>query len=109
MGDIWITKLGRRICISNASEEKYEKNTIVYDSKSFLYNTKCPVCSSEVYFCRCSNGGRVFFDTLYPLWDKHPCTITSEIDYSNSKGYSLILPILSIEKKHEITFQVPNF
>ena len=37
-------------------------------------NSKCPICSSPVYFYQSPYGGRVFFDSLGPPWPKHPCT-----------------------------------
>jgi len=43
-------------------------------------NARCPVCQSEVYFFEASNGGRVFFNTLWPEWDKHGCTIADTVD-----------------------------
>lgn len=41
---------------------------------SKIYETNCPVCNSSVFFCKCLNGGRVFFDDLSPTWSKHHCT-----------------------------------
>jgi hypothetical protein len=43
-------------------------------------NARCPFCQQRVYFFKASNGGRVFFDTLWPEWDKHPCTISETVD-----------------------------
>ncbi len=44
--------------------------------RGILYpNASCPVCGDRVWFFEASNGGRVFFDSLWPDWDKHPCTI----------------------------------
>ncbi len=37
-------------------------------------NAKCPVCKVRVYFYSNDAGSRVYFDTLAPDWDKHPCT-----------------------------------
>ncbi|WKW51948.1 hypothetical protein [Rhodomicrobium lacus] len=37
-------------------------------------NACCPVCGAHVYFFRSRFNGRVFFDTIGPPWDKHPCT-----------------------------------
>jgi len=37
-------------------------------------NAKCPVCGARVFFYQSSNGGRVFFESLGPPWEKHPCT-----------------------------------
>ena len=34
--------------------------------------TKCPKCSSDVYFIR-HNGGCAWFDDLGKPWEKHPC------------------------------------
>ncbi|MGM4990517.1 hypothetical protein [Tardiphaga sp. 841_E9_N1_2] len=53
-----------------------------HTERGIIYpNARCPVCMERVYFFKASNGGRVFFDTLWPDWDKHPCTIseTSEL------------------------------
>lgn len=42
-------------------------------------NARCPECQERCYFFKASNGGRVFFDTLWPDWDKHPCTISESL------------------------------
>ncbi len=41
-------------------------------------NAYCPVCGDKVWFLQAWNGGRVFFDTVWPDWDKHPCTISED-------------------------------
>lgn len=42
---------------------------------SFLTpNAHCPVCGEQVWFFENIHGSRVFFDTVWPKWDKHPCT-----------------------------------
>lgn len=38
-------------------------------------NARCPECDEAVWYFEDRNGGRVFFDTVWPDWDKHPCTI----------------------------------
>ncbi len=58
-------------------------------SRSRLHSTHCPVCSVDVFFCECDNGGRVFFDTLAPTWKKHPCTTNYESG-NHVKTYRLI-------------------
>lgn len=82
---------------------------------SYLRVTKCPVCSETVYFCSCSNGGRIFFETLAPHWTKHPCTSNNTYDSSKlNDRYSVILPIRNsyilhkdYEKRYTI-FKVPS-
>ena len=37
-------------------------------------NALCPICGDHVYFFRCRNGGRVFFDDVGWPWPKHACT-----------------------------------
>lgn len=44
-------------------------------------NAVCPICSAPVFFYQSPYGGRVFFDTLFPDWDKHPCTDNREYSY----------------------------
>jgi len=41
-------------------------------------NAYCPVCGDKVWFLKAWNGGRVFFDTVWPDWGKHPCTISED-------------------------------
>ena len=41
-------------------------------------NALCPVCGDRVYFFRCRNGGRVFFDDVGWPWPKHGCTDKSD-------------------------------
>ncbi|AOG02780.1 hypothetical protein [Bosea sp. RAC05] len=42
-------------------------------------NARCPVCDEAVWYFEDRNGGRVFFDTVWPDWDKHPCTMSDEL------------------------------
>lgn len=37
-------------------------------------NAQCPVCGESVWYFESAEGGRVFFDTVWPDWEKHPCT-----------------------------------
>jgi hypothetical protein len=37
-------------------------------------NAECPVCHAHVFYYQNEAGSRVFFDTAWPNWDKHPCT-----------------------------------
>ncbi|BCB22430.1 hypothetical protein [Bosea sp. ANAM02] len=37
-------------------------------------NAHCPVCGGLVWYFESVEGGRVFFDTVWPDWEKHPCT-----------------------------------
>lgn len=37
-------------------------------------NAHCPVCGESVWYFESAEGGRVFFDTVWPDWAKHPCT-----------------------------------
>lgn len=39
-------------------------------------NASCPICGASVWYFETKNGGKVFFDTAWPDWDKHPCTIS---------------------------------
>ena len=56
---------------------------------SRIYQSSCPVCSFNVYFCNCSNGGKVFFDSLAPEWEKHPCT-NNTINNHSSEYYIFV-------------------
>ncbi|MBD2747775.1 hypothetical protein IC232_13810 [Microvirga sp. BT688] len=50
------------------------------DEPGIIYpNARCPECRERCYFFKASNGGRVFFDTLWPDWNKHPCTISERM------------------------------
>ncbi len=40
--------------------------------ESETWQTTCPKCSASVYFVK-HNGGAVWFDSLGPPWEKHPC------------------------------------
>lgn len=59
---------------------------------SKLYITTCPRCGADVYFCKCSNGGKVFFDSLSPTWDKHPCTNANYVPSVKDLSYTFIYP-----------------
>jgi len=131
MRDYWYTdELGRKRHVQNGESNnsnlreyhRHEniKNTFYKDGgsskDSYLYVTKCPVCSEKVYFCNCSNGGRVFFETLAPHWTKHPCTSTKNYDPLNLHDkYSIITPTYNSYKLHEdyekrlTIFKVPSF
>ncbi len=37
-------------------------------------NAHCPVCGETVWYFESAEGGRVFFDSVWPDWAKHPCT-----------------------------------
>lgn len=42
---------------------------------SFLTpNAHCPVCGQQVWYFENIHGSRVFFNTIWPKWDKHACT-----------------------------------
>jgi hypothetical protein len=43
-------------------------------SSLLIPNASCPVCQQSVYYYQNDIGSRVFFDTLWPDWIKHPCT-----------------------------------
>ena len=43
-------------------------------SSLIVPNASCFVCGQCVYFYTNDFGSRVFFDSLWPDWDKHPCT-----------------------------------
>jgi hypothetical protein len=43
-------------------------------------NAKCPECNDDDFYYENEFGSRVFFDTLAPDWDKHPCTDSSLSD-----------------------------
>lgn len=53
--------------------------TYLYETGIIYPNARCPECRERCYFFKASNGGRVFFDTLWPDWDKHPCTISEKV------------------------------
>ena len=127
----WYTdELGRKRHVQNETSDenktsKVKKHTYKYHSAfytyadnivtSYLSPTKCPVCKATVYFCNCSNGGRVFFDTLAPLWEKHPCTTTHTSTIEYDEVYSFIIPSrISIIEQNGIQtkitrFSVPDF
>jgi hypothetical protein len=106
MSDYWYTdEYGRKRHVGGDSSEGYSVvpkhhyyaiNSIFssyssHFSRSRLHSTHCPVCSADVFFCECDNGGRVFFDSLAPTWKKHPCT-TSYESGNRVKTYHLIYP-----------------
>lgn len=128
MNEYWYTdEFGRKRHVNgelNSSHDKNKSQTYSYNNsfsynysvtKSHLYITKCPVCDNQVYFCQCSNGGRVFFDTLSPLWKKHPCTSINNDEPKLLKKYSIILPHATHQTsfegitKKETVFYVPDF
>ena len=49
-------------------------------------NARCPECHRPVYFYRSPDDGRVFFDSLYPDWLKHPCTDSKLANYRCSRS-----------------------
>ena len=54
--------------------EKFRENKNYRNS--FLYQTicTCPKCRNKpIFYCKCQNGGRVFFESLSPDWKKHKC------------------------------------
>ncbi len=130
MSDYWYTdEYGRKRHVGEDSSERYSVTTkhnysainsifstySSHFSRSRLHSTHCPVCSADVFFCECDNGGRVFFDTLAPAWKKHPCT-TSYESGSRVKTYHLIHPKENhfIKKGEEKTIkktimEVPDF
>lgn len=66
-------------------------------SKIFLTKCSCSSCKGiEIFFCDCSNGGKVFFETLYPEWRKHNCPCFQEKNQSSNSQvhdyYSLVFP-----------------
>ena len=68
-------------------------STKKYRTGSKIFSTKCS-CSSckgiEVFFCDCKNGGKVFFETLYPEWKIHNCPcFQKEKQILTSKGKSV--------------------
>lgn len=106
MSDYWYTdEYGRKRHVGRDSSEGYSVvpkhnyyaiNSIFssyssHFSRSRLHSTQCPVCSADVFFCECDNGGRVFFDSLAPTWKKHPCTTNYESG-NRVKTYHLIHP-----------------
>jgi len=107
MSDYWFTdEQGRKRHVGGDSNERhsvaakhnYHAINSLFSSysshfgRSRLHSTHCPVCSADVFFCECDNGGRVFFDTLAPTWKKHPCTTNYESG-NKVKTYRLIHPI----------------
>lgn len=57
-------------------------------------NANCPVCGESVYYFQSHNGGRVFFDDLWPDWPKHPCTDNNnKVPISNKYYYHKKLDI----------------
>ena len=104
---------------SHTASLRYERIKSNFSEFDFTYNnnylapTNCPVCDDEVYFCQCANGGRVFFDTLYPTWKKHPCTISNTSTSKVYRKYSIILPTQNIIQddalvKRKTQFGKPN-
>lgn len=133
MSDYWYTdEYGRKrhveegasSGISGKAKLKYRHESINsslygyggFSKDSALWLTSCPGCGAGVYYCKCSNGGRVFFNTLAPEWEKHPCTSMKTYEPKNiDEKYSLITPTHNYYQHHEdyerrsTTFEVPNF
>jgi len=128
MNVYYTDELGRTRCFEADSSERYSVvakhnyhaiNSVFssyssHFSQSRLHSTHCPVCSADVFFCECDNGGRVFFDSLAPTWKKHPCTTNYESG-NRVKTYHLIHPkenhfIKEGEKSSKkIVMEVPDF
>ncbi|QFR43757.1 hypothetical protein [Sulfurimonas xiamenensis] len=128
MSDYWYTdEYGRKRHVQDgvsSDSARYRHESIYnpfyahsdFSKDSYLYLTSCPKCFEAVYYCNCSNGGRVFFDSLAPDWDKHPCTSTATYQPKNiDEKYSLIIPTHNYYQRHEdyerrsTTFEVPSF
>ena len=67
---------------------------------SYLYQTicDCQECHNILlFYCKCKNGGRVFFESLSPSWKKHECPCYSnnldiEKDILESNLYKNLYP-----------------
>lgn len=60
--------------------------------ESFIYPTRCPVCSDSVFFYKSPYDGRVFFDELGPTWLKHPCTDSTNRSMNSTQAISDYTP-----------------
>jgi hypothetical protein len=66
--DIW----DRSSYFHNVSERFQPE--IKLDRSSFISpNAHCPICSQSVFYYQNQAGSKVWFDNLWPAWDKHPC------------------------------------
>jgi hypothetical protein len=69
---------------SQGIEKFPDKKNSYSKRKTKLFETKCNCkeCNNQtIFYCKCENGGRVFFETLYPTWDKHKCPCYSDNEY----------------------------
>lgn len=96
----------KKSIINNTRAKSRQFSIKKYRTGSKIFSTKCscPSCKGiEIFFCDCNNGGKVFFETLYPEWRKHNCPCVQQKNQSSNLQvddyYSLVFPSSFKENK----------
>lgn len=91
-------KPNRKKKLKNSRQsQKFSKNRYKIGSSIFPTVCTCSSCNKkEIFFCNCDNGGRVFFETLYPEWKKHDCSCFNNekkvVSKDNDDYYEVLFP-----------------